>query len=633
MGPDDINALLARRFPAEFAEERLEQARAAVGAAGGDRAKRAEALLALGAALMAECRHGPRQPEMDEGIDALREVIALTPRGRVARTLAEQLLVTMLCTRRNPGDAAAAIAVAETLLSQVKHFSPPNLMFVVNLGTALYAHYVDYGGQNEVNRAVEVLQHAHDRMGSPRTTMARVAAGMVSLALAMCMATRFQHSIKEDPANIQRLQDLLAEIDVDLIAKFVPDAGQFIEMMRTGLPTTLELVGGGDPRRAAADGALSISPTEPGRPMSQRMTELASTMKGVARTVSFGLDGNLELLDDAIARQRADLAATPAAGQLRVITLVSLAAGLHTRYRTRRLAELHDARRDLDEAIQLAEEALTDPLLGPGQEAWVIKGRCLLDRYQEGLGTAADLDDAVRLLERAVYSVERDSRDALANRVAHSEALMVRAYRDSSIDDLDAAADTLEVFKRSLAPDSSFHAVVDVRIAAVFQHRAAALQETEHLLLASMRSRAAMESAAQVSVTWAYDAAWGWANWAWHHAPAAERAEAHLRAMTCLYRLARAQLTRESAEVALRRQTRNLTARSVRAAIAADRPADAVVAAETGRAVLLTLALQRQESALSTVVDPVLRERFRRARGRLAEAEAMAGSVGGMGDE
>lgn len=624
--------MVDEHFSTEGAARRIQATREAVERVRGNPADRASMVLYLAAQLFADFRDGQRRSELHEAIDLLREVITLAPRGRLVRRQAEFMLVLSLSMRIDPGDASEAIVLAERLLATAGPDSAETPKLAFALGGALLARQVDQAGTGD-DISLDKLDRVIDRLdrvvrqtatAAAHTAIGEMNADLMRLGLAMCMAGRFQARASADPADVDRIRALLATLDEERLAAVLPGVEQVIQTIKAGLPTSLNILGegGGDPRRMASGEELgTVVRPGPVRQFTTEMLGLADSIQRVTTVASLGYEGNLHAIDELVARNREDVAKEHAGGARRLLALVGLSQVLLMRFRTRRLAGMPDARRDLDEATRVTQQAMADPD-GPGNSSVLAAfGRCLLDRYTEGLGTPADLDDALRYMERAVFREAPDARHALANRIILAEALMARGYRDGDLDDFDRALETLEVFQQRLPPGSAFRANTAVRIAIVLQHRSAALRETEELLQASLASRKATEDVAQVSVIWAYDSAWHWANWAWEHAPVAERAEAHLQALGWLYRLARAQLTRGAAETALRRQTQNLVARTVRAAVGAGRLAEAVVAAETGRAVMLSLVLQRRETELSTVADAGLRERFQRASERLAAAE------------
>jgi len=160
-----------------------------------------------------------------------------------------------------------------------------------------------------------------------------------------------------------------------------------------------------------------------------------------------------------------------------------------------------------------------------------------------------------------------------------------------------------------------------VRLAALRMLRAAGTGDTEDILRASLEIRSATDEVAEVSLLWEYDAAAMWARWTRESAPLPEQADAHQRAVVALYRLAGVQLTRNYSELALRRLSAGLAAHAAYALARTDRAADAAVAAETGRAVLLALALETKRPPLPDTVDQGLRDRFAAAAARLARAE------------
>jgi hypothetical protein len=500
---------------------------------------------------------------------------------------------------------------------------------LAQLGMALLASYLTDDEPQLVRDAVELLEQAERSAPAPVGKVRRTVCALIGLALSCALAGRFLNSAPSDPADGRRALDLMSAVDLDAAAELVPDVGtvmrQVEHTVRRGMAVAGVVTEADPPRSAAGRQQTPGAATHWGRTMRSLVGRLDATGELLESAQSYLTAGSLQPLDERLAAARRELDAAQATDDPNRGTLLVLLAQLHhLRYRNLRLSDLPDARRDLDEAIRLADLASAEDDPHAAGEISCLRGSCLLDRYLEDLGSPPDLDDAVRLLRRGAAHGEPMSRTGLARQLPLVEALLARAWRDGAAEDLDEAEDILLTLLERMREVTPARQLIAVRLANLRMHRAAGTGDTEDLLRASRDGRQASEDAGQVSAIWGYDAAMFWASWSWERAPMSERADAYQRAVACLHRLARNQLSRTYSEIALRRRSGGVTARAMYALARTERPVEAVVAAETGRAVLLAIALDAKRPVLSDAVDPRLRHRFQLAADRLAAAEADA---------
>ena len=628
IGPAKPYPSLVDQVPPEQVGARIRDARDAVAKAGTGRLRRAVALRHLAVVLFVRFYYEDRRADLAEAIDVLHEAISLLPRQHARREGFEQALATLLCARGHSDDITEAVTIIRRLLSTAQLMSTQHGALLWQLGNALLAGYLTNADTGATDAAIDLLEQAVAGLPQVGVGFARVRADAARLALALGLVARYQQRFTVDPDDLVRVAELIANVDRVALENTVPGTKEAIDQLELGLrPLAIYAEADSSDWQTWTPDLGRDEANEPrGGRLGNLQWSLESTKAQMGSSLSYGFGGDLQALDDGIAEAEVELDRTATGDRLRGVMLAGLAQRHLIKYRTLRLAGMPDAGHHLATASRLVDEAMAEPDPHAVSTTLMAKGECLVERYGAGLGSSADLDEAIRLLERAVMHETPDSRFGLVLAGSIAEALMVRAFRDSNLDDLDEAERTLIEFRERTPPGSSIQPVVAARIAVVLQHRASVTEDTEDVLRASSASRAASAEIGEVSPTWAYDVATSWANWAWLYGPMSERADAYRQAVTCLHRLVRKQFTRGSAEVALRRTSQRVVSRAGYALAATERHEDAVAAVETGRAVLLSMALERSGPVLSDAVDIDLRRRFHAAVARVAAAEAAVNS-------
>jgi tetratricopeptide (TPR) repeat protein len=613
-------------------DEKVRDARAEVARAGSGRLRRSAALAQLAALLNLAFQCRADRADLEESIQLLRDASALMPRQALERETVEGWLAMSLLLRRDPGDIDDALSL---LRRSVAPEGPPSLaraLVLAQLGVALLMRAGVGNGDwtADTGQAVKTLERALSVAAPPTSRPRRAVLGLLQLGLAGALAGRAHAAADVDPGDVERAARLLDEVDADVLDELVPGTRGMVERTRSTIAGIVSFNQGG--RLGIAD--VSVPAGTPLSPASSFLHSFGSLITDTADRAedlqTYLEKGSFDHASRQIEALRSELANPSPVEPAPELLLVQLAQALLMRARNLRMSGLvAEAQRDLDEALAVsARAALTDSRFAGGA-ALMVNGQCLLDRWTTAPDRPADLDDALQLLQRAALVEEPDSQAGLIRQVPIAEALAARAFRDGEIGDLDAAEDLLLGLRERLVAGLATRALIAVRLATVRMMRAGGTGETEDILRASADIRSAVEEVDAVSLLWAYDSAALWARWSRDVAPLPEQAEAHLRAVTMLYALARAQLTRNYSEVALRRLSAGLTAHATYALSRTGRAADAVVAAETGRAVLLALALETRRNPVPAAVDQRLRDRFAAAAERLnrAEAEVLGGDA------
>jgi hypothetical protein len=286
------------------------------------------------------------------------------------------------------------------------------------------------------------------------------------------------------------------------------------------------------------------------------------------------------------------------------------------------MASMPGAEVDMRDAIALLEEAVAAPDSHSRRIAEALLGSCLIDRAQTDDARPTDLDDGLRRL-RALLDGPLPPRAHLMFQQQLADGLLVRSQRDLDPADLDEAAAAYTRIRGSHPEDSPQRAVVTGRLAMALMMRADSSGDQAHVGPANADARVVATSD-QVGGVWSLDAAVNWGQWAWRRGMYPEAGEAFGIAVAAMYRLTGVQIDRAYRELMLRRRTADVAARGAYAQWMAGRPQQAVVTLETGRAVALSNALDRELApldALAAAGRGDLCERFRAAARAVAEGE------------
>lgn len=607
--PDELDIMIRE------ARDRLAAAR--------DRRSRVDALTEVAMLLShRHMRHTEVRADIDESIDLLREAISLARTRPVPRARAERLLAGLLCARHGPGDLTEVISLVGRMLAQQEFDARQDSMLLTHLSMALLAESQLSTDPAKLDEAIAMIEKAADQMPAGRSIVRRANAGIVNYVLALALAGRYALHWSADRQDLTKAADLLATVDIEELNQIVPGFADFQARVQHGLNVVMSNITGDAVDLTHVPDTGHAPPTA--GLLGQRLERMAGVTSTVTSTTAYRV-GDLRSLDEQIERLQEELDGMRPDDYLLGSTLVFLAHLHGTRFRNRHFAGMADARTDLDAAQRYARTAFELSMPDSHGDAAGMLGRCLLDRFSLGLGTRADLDEAVRLMRRAMAHFAENSRNALAMGSSLSEALLLRgSQEDGNFDDIEEAERLLVTLNERQPANSPLVPVARVRLAVLLQHRSALTGDTEDRLRASLASRTSAEAAADVGALWAYDAAAAWARWAWQYGDPRDRADAHQLAVRYLSQMARAQLGRGYAEQALRRVSAGLTARAAITLTATSRLEEAVVTTETGRAILLSTTLERDGIHLDETIPAELRLRFGKALDRLRAAETAA---------
>ena len=300
------------------------------------------------------------------------------------------------------------------------------------------------------------------------------------------------------------------------------------------------------------------------------------------------------------------------------IFLANQAVGLLSRF------EVSKDRANLDRSIELREEALRLTEAESSDRPWRLSGlgSGLSARY-ELLRDRADLDRAISSHREAV-SLTDERGEEFAARSNNLGVNLTRRYElTGSLNDLAELLPALEVAVEATSSGSPALAAHQLNLAYA---RRLALQVQRHghqdedIVTDGYRSACKAGLRGEVRAT--LNAAHGWITWAIERSAWNEAKEAATFGLHAIDELYRAQLTRTHQELAIR-QSFGFSAMAALAFAVAGDPAAAALALERGRALLLSVALERSRFDLLALREKgyaELEERYQNASRRLQAA-------------
>ncbi|MEU8183562.1 hypothetical protein AB0B85_17045 [Micromonospora sp. NPDC049044] len=584
---------------------------------------RVAALWSLSFALLSRftCTHS--SADLDRAVTAVRTARELVPAARPeARTMATWLAM-LLGSRNRPEDVVEAMTTIEAVQRRVRSASVEHATLDMVYGALLIPQYLRFrhaddlaGAIGRLERALEVLDRevANDRSSPQLAAVTAQAAAMTRSQLVAALTAR-EGSPDADEHDAERIRALLATVDrLSPEAAFAADSIERVRVLQQGLVRGE----GADPLTVARSVSFAQDVPHPGA-----VGHLTSLGELLQDSVRYGVQGDLHALDAQIHAMETQRADPDQHDSDPPSTVAGLAMLYQLRSRTKALSDDPSAGPDRIRATDLAEEALA-LAGGSGDVARMVLAGCKLDDYRPDGPNQHLLDDAVTLLRRATSGGTLSPELRRVARAQLAEALAARGWRDGDLDQIDEAVDLVTTHRDRFRPGSLHHAIASSRVAAMLHVRAEATGTTEDQLRAADASRKAATWTAEHSLIWAFDTALAWADWSWRRRRMDDAGDACLLALRALNRLARAQLSRAHSELILRRRSQSLVGRAGYALARRDRLTEAVVALESGRAVLLSTALERDLVGLSGPRHAPVRDRYRRAVQRLHELEERA---------
>ncbi|MEU6233936.1 CHAT domain-containing protein [Kitasatospora sp. NPDC047058] len=536
-------------------------------------------LTRLGGLLQARGQQTRAVPDLDAAVVAARKAMAEAPPGSPAGTRSLWIRGIALASRfevtKAVADLEGAIGCLRTVAADARPEDPLLAVYLSHLGTSLRARYQLTGSPADLDEAIVVGQRALDL--GPAEGIDRAS---VLSTLGQALWARYQLTGEPavlDHAIVLGQQALETGSDVDRMTMLSNLGGRFAARFdRTGgladADAAVEWL------RQAADAArVDDDPDRAG---------MLSNL-GAMLLRRFERTGALADLTEAVTLARESVAACTDDG-LAVTALSNLGAMLLRRF------ERTGAPSDLDEAVTVARAALEASDGMPSRAVTLANLGSMLQARFERTGMPADLDEAVTVARAAVdASADQPGRTRALSNLGN--ALMRRWERDDAPTDLDEA---IAIGRLASAAGSDDHADrvtqlsnLGAALSARF-HQSASTADLDDAIFCHL---AAVDAA--VSPLAAVKAGDTAARLLAQRGDDVRAAEAAAKAVVQLPQVAPRRLERDDQQHAVA-QFAGLAGRAAALALAApggtaaERAQKALRLLETGRAVLLSQALE-----------------------------------------
>lgn len=621
---------------------------------------------------------------LGQAIDANRAALGVpgadvTDRGRIRSSLAD-LLLERFDADGDPGDLDEAVDLLRAAVADTLPGSPRHALWLSNLGDALLARFEMAGGGADLDEAVGAAEQSVREATESGAATGALPEGVLVSGLGSALGARY--AARGDETDLDRAIDLATSAVTRIPAG--SEAAAFAASRRNNLADLLRrrYAARGDPADLAAAvrhlRALVASTPQASAAMARWRVGLARTLRD-----AHAVTGDARLLDDAISGYQQALAAVGPRAPARAVYLDNLGMALLDRY------ERSGAIDDADESVRLlrlaraatpdGSQALAGMLNNLGVALWSRSAHrpadlaaalfvfqqavavtperspdaatyldnlanALSDRYQQA-GDPADLDAAVHAYERAIGCLPESAPERLRIRANRAVCLLTR-YRAAEDRESAGAAD----LERAVAELTDIVARTPPGAPALVNRRnslGVGLKyrfQRDHDPASLRLGRAALTAAAGPDgvrdVRWSLAAAVTRAGWDAERAAWEEAADGFRIAMATAESYLRVQTARPNAEAVLRgfgglHGSGGLHGDAAYALARTGKPAEAAVALERGRAVLLSDALDRELvlTRLRSAGRPdlaALAERLRDASDRVrAQAAGLSGDTGG----
>lgn len=569
---------------------------------------RLDALSALGALLMSRYADGAGEAVLNEAVDRFDAAVAEAESGAAADHLANlaAALMARYDLRGDPGDVDRAVSAFETALQETGS-SPTTVTGIYSgLGSALLVRHTYTGHPLDLNAAIGHLDAAVAADEGPD--------GLNLSNLGLGLTSRYEAT--GALADLHRAVQVLRDATSALPTGSAEWCGAAANLSFALLQTYLV-----DGDASVLD--LAVATTE------QAIDHGAEVdLPGYRNTLSaclgarFERTGELDQLDAAVAAVQRAVDDTPPGAPERAIYLDGLAGSCRERYMWRR--ELADIRA----AVAAAEAAVaaTGPADTERPRRLASLANCLAtDPSAAGLGTA---ERVVTLSREALDLCPAGAADRWLYTFGLAVAHLDRSEIAHSHDDLDAAVDGFRAALVLVPADLPQGAALHYDLAVALSRRQAANggepggdeADTEFATAGRLgterRPDVAVLAGRELGLRRARAERW------------ADAASAYETAVAAMLRLVRSQPGRADIEVRLR-EAGQLTAEAAFSAARAGLLGDAAVVLDQGRAMLLSIVLEREGADLGRLRDDgyaALASRYQRAAVRVSRLE-----LGGTG--
>jgi len=549
--------------------------------------------------------------DLDEAIALAGQAAALTPRDSPERPTFLRLLGDYYRSRYSTGGDVTDLDASLAALRLAEELTRPDASVryevLASLSAALFVRYGRLGDLADLDQAIECDREAADLATARSRDRAVVLHG-----LGRNLARRYGQT--GQPADldeaIRSSRQALALVPVT-----APDRAEMLNLLGTMLNNRYELAhdaGDLDESIELWQQAVELSP--PGT--TGRATALNALSTGLRDR--YFRTGDLADLARAVELVRAAVELTPPGSPSRSVYLIGLGTALRLRYlRGGDLSHLNEANALWREALDCT--APTDP---ERPEILNSLATGLLESHRH-TGDGDYLREGIDLSREALDLTAPSSLWYATYVNTLAAGLMERFWQDADPADLDRA---VTLWRRAVEANRggvSSRVYLPGNLAGVLSIRydetgdPADLDEARSLY----RQAATMGLATNSDSGLTYSMAWG--NWASRRESWSEAAEAYGYGLRAMEQLFRAQLTRTNKELRVR-DAQGLAAAAAYALAKSGDAAEAAVALERGRALVLSETLERNRAKLehlTAIGRDDLVERYRRAGTQLAGLE------------
>jgi CHAT domain-containing protein len=533
--------------------------------------------------------------DLTAAVEQQRAAIGWLPPGHPECDTAEHNLVMMLSSAEDSAPDAATVVALRRKVDKSPPDDPERPAVLAQLAALLYDAFITDGRPSVLHEAVDLLTEAIRGMrpDDPQRSVAEI-------NLASVLLSRYGHAGGEE-ADLRRALETYERLAADPGAPRPPG---FWPMLRHHLAITYQQLSEitGDPSLLDRAHALQgDDPAEPDQAMRRTLQSNVLDVLASQELFRYSRTGSLRDLDRAIdAQERA--AADPVPGRARRAALrVNLGHCYLTRYESLRSVSRDRAAGFLDRAIDAGRQALAD---SPGalhrSQAQGLLGAAFFSRFvADDQRRPEDIEEAVDLLRAAVAqpTMAAGNRAGLLDRLA--QCLAIRGALSGRLDDIDDGIAILQRLQAGTDRASTLFIRISTALADVLAVRAARTRTAVDVSRALAAAREAYRTADGVNARASLDAAllWGQTAWEFRRMPEAGRAYGLLVRQAHL--LTGAQVLREDKYEVIR-HLGDAAARAAYALAESD-PAEAAMALETSRALLLTEAVERDRLDLDNL--------------------------------
>lgn len=525
--------------------------------------------------------------------------------------------------RSGAGSGPSAVASGESTREELERaYGRPGAGIEERAGALLQLAAADYG-EWEVSAHEELLARAIERCREAGRLLETSSDGPLRLVARsnlanalMSWVTRVGTSVDQ---HLTEAHGIIEELDASGQGPAVPGYAAVRSLVLSQIAFVRHQRTGDTGPLAEAEESLRRQSADQG-PLHGIIGDRTRSVEAVLAEIRLRRDGRLQAGDEAvdILRNDGETSTDPA-------YLLNQSFALFRRHQVRGGAG-EPASQDLYDALALASRA-TD-LSGGGPlraNALRMSAHCLLDLARIRPQSAEPLfEEALDRITEALGGGAFNEREALLAGVTQAECRFGLAAVRRDLPGLEAAAVQLAALDGQL-PDGSANR--SVLLAQLFRVRLAKAQISgapDDEARATEAAKHACDAAAEFSPAVEHSTARAWGDWAWSRGALLEAAEAYRHGLSALHHLSRVQVTRGDKTSVLSRAD-GMGARAAYAFAESGMLGRSVVAVESGRALMLTEALERRSADLDRLRQAGrsdLADAFRAAAAEVASTDA-----------